>query len=355
MNLTKQIRKLLCLIALLLSAATTPSAAADAADSVLRVLAWPGYADADLVRVFEQRTGAKVAVTYIDSDDALWQRVTQNDAQDFDVFAVNTAELQRYIASGLVAPIPMTAITNTAQQLPRFRDVANIAGLQHQGQVFAVPYTYSEIGLIYDRKQFRTPPQSIAALWDPVWRGKVLLYNGSSHNFSLASQAMDNASPFRLAADQWPAAVDKLIALRRNALGFYTQPEESAELFNHKGAALMLANYGSQQVKLLQAAGADVGYAIPREGALAWLDCWAITRKAKNVPLAQNWINYLLEPAPGAALVERQGLANTLTASSTIRSQDRVIWLEPVEDSARRAKLWERIYSGDRASQVLAP
>jgi putative spermidine/putrescine transport system substrate-binding protein len=166
---------------------------------------------------------------------------------------------------------------------------------------------------------------------------------------------MDNASPFRLAADQWPAAVDKLIALRRNALGFYTQPEESVELFNHKGAALMLANYGSQQVKLLQAAGADVGYAIPKEGALAWLDCWAITRKAKNVPLALSWINYLLEPAPGAALVERQGLANTLSASSTIRSQDRVIWLEPVEDSVRRAKLWERIYSGDRASQVLAP
>jgi putative spermidine/putrescine transport system substrate-binding protein len=355
MNFIKQVRRLLCLITYLLSALIFPTAMAAETDSVLRVLAWPGYADADLVREFERRTGVNVAVTFIDSDDALWQRVNQNNAQDFDVFAVNTAELQRYIASGLVAPIDMTAITNTAQQLPRFRDVANIAGLKHQGQVFAVPYTYSEMGLIYDRKQFQTPPQSIAALWDPIWRGKVLLYNGSSHNFSLAAQALGNTSPFRLAANQWPAAVDKLIALRRNALGFYTQPNESVDLFKHKHAALMLANYGSQQVKLLKAAGVDADYAIPKEGALAWLDCWAITRKAKNVELAQDWINYLLEPAPGAALVERQGLANTTSASSTIRTQDRVIWLEPVENAARRTQLWERIYSGDRASQVLAP
>ncbi len=350
-----QVRRLLYLIIFLLWAGISPSALAAEADRVLRVLAWPGYADADLVRVFEQRTGAKVAVTFIDSDDALWQRVNQNSAQDFDVFAVNTAELQRYIASDLVAPINMAALTNTAQQLPRFRDVANIAGLVHQGLVFAVPYTYAEMGLIYDRQQLQTPPQSINALWDPRWRGKVLLYNGSVHSFSLAAQALGNTNPFKLADQQWPAAVDRLIALRRNALGFYTQPDESVALFQRNHAALMLANYGSQQVKLLRAAGVDVGYAIPKEGALAWLDCWAITRNAKNVKLAQDWINYLLEPAPGSALLERQGLSNTTSTSPYAQPEDRVIWLEPVESAGHRNQLWERIYSGDRASRVLAP
>ncbi|PLX72710.1 MAG: spermidine/putrescine ABC transporter substrate-binding protein, partial [Azoarcus sp.] len=37
------------------------------AAEVLRVLAWPGYADPDVVKVFEQRTGSRVEVTVIDS------------------------------------------------------------------------------------------------------------------------------------------------------------------------------------------------------------------------------------------------------------------------------------------------
>jgi putative spermidine/putrescine transport system substrate-binding protein len=321
----------------------------------LRVLSWPGYADADLVKAFEVRTGNRVNVTFIDSDEALWQRVQQNKGQDFDVFAVNTAELQRYIQADLVSPINTTLIPNTKRQLPRFRQLERISGLVHQGEVFAVPYTYAEMGLIYDRQQVKTPPTSLTALWDPKYRGKVLVYNSSSHNFTLAAQSLGNNTPFQLLSKQWPAAVNQLIALRRNVLGFYTQPDESVELFQQKHAALMLANYGTQQLQLLRKAGADVGYAIPKEGALAWLDTWAITRKTQKTALAHAWINYLLEPAPSQALEMRQGLANTVAEPAHLQPQDRLVWLEPVENSERRQQLWERIYSGDRASRVLGP
>lgn len=331
------------------------SATAAAAHNTLRVLAWPGYADADLVKVFEQRTGSRVEVTFVGTDEVLWQRINQNGAQDFDVFAVNTAELQRYIASKLVAPINTAAVPNIAQQQALFRDADKIPGLVHSGKRYAVPYTYSEMGLIYDRLQIDPPPKSIAAFWDPRYQGKVLMYNGGSHNFSLAAQALGNSKPFQLQDKQWSVAVDRLIALRRNVGGFYKQPEESVELFKHKFAALMFANYGAQQVKLLKAAGIDVGYIIPKEGALAWLDCWAITARTHDSKLAHQWIDYMLEPQPGRALLERQGLANTTSPSPYLTHNDRIRWLEPVENVTRREQLWERIVSGDRASKVLAP
>ncbi len=325
------------------------------AQNTLRVLTWPGYADADLVRAFEQRTGAKVEVTFIDSDEVMWQKLNKNRAQDYDVFAVNTAELQRYLQSGLAVPINTANIPNISAQLPRFRDVKNIPGLVRGNQVFGVPYTYSEMGLIYDRQQIKEPPTSIRALWDARYRGKVLLYNGGTHNFSLAAQALGDATPFQLDSKEWPAAVDQLIALRRNAQGFYSQPDESVEMFKNGRAALMFANYGSQQVKLLRAVGVDVAYALPKEGALAWLDCWAMTRSNQHTKLAEAWINFFLEPLAGNALVARQGLANTTSDSLTLRTQDRLQWLEPVENAERRNLLWERILSGDRASKVLAP
>lgn len=339
----------------LVLAAVLPMALGASAQDTLRVLAWPGYADADLVKVFEERTGSKVEVTFIDSDESMWQKLNKHQAEDFDVFAVNTAELQRYINAGLVVPVATQAIPNLAHQLPRFRNLKKIPGLVHDNKVYAIPYTYSEMGLIYDRQQIKIPPTSIRALWDPRYRGKVLLYNGGTHNFSLAAQVLGDPTPFHIGKEEWPAAVEQLIDLRRNAMAFYGQPDESVELFKSRHAALMFANYGSQQLQLLKKAGVDVGYAIVKEGALAWMDCWAMTRGAKNTALAQAWINYFLESEPGKALMGRQGLANTTSESPSLRPQDQLKWLEPVEDVDRREQLWGRIVAGDRASKVLAP
>jgi putative spermidine/putrescine transport system substrate-binding protein len=324
------------------------------AAQALRVLAWPGYADADIVQGFERATGVRVDVTIIDSDEVMWQRVSQNNAQDFDVFAVNTAELQRYIRRGLVVGIDTAALPNRARQLPRFRNLAAIPGLVHRDKTFGVPYAYGEMGLIYDRQQVKPAPESIQELWNPRWHGKVVGYDGGTHSFSLAALALGLKSPFNLTQAQWPLAVDRLIALRRNAAGFYTQPEESVALFRNRQAALLFANYGSQQLKLLQAAGADVGYVIPREGALAWLDCWAITRGARDVGLAQHWIDHMLGAEAGQVLVTRQGLNNTIAEPVAGRPGDPLVWLEPVESEERRNRLWSRILSGDRAAKVLA-
>jgi putative spermidine/putrescine transport system substrate-binding protein len=321
----------------------------------LRVLAWPGYADKEVVESFERRHGVRVEVSLVGSDEALWQKIGANRGGDFDVFAVNTAELQRYIDQGLVQAVDQAAIPNSGRQLARFRNLGAIAGLTRQGRAYGIPYTYSEMGLIYDRSQFARPPDSIAALWDPRYRGRVLAYNGASHNFSLAAQSLGSASPFRIGTTAWPDAVDRLIALRRNVLGFYSQPDEAVELFRRHGVALLFANYGRQQVQLLRAAGADIGYAIPREGALAWLDCWVISRGARDRGLAHAWIDHMLGKQASDLLVSRQGLANTVEAPPDHGPDDRLLWLEPVEDVGRRERLWARVMSGDRLGKVLEP
>lgn len=325
------------------------------AAETLRVLAWPGYAEPEVVRAFEQRHQVKVEVTIIDSDDQLWQRVSRQQAQDFDVFAVNTAELQRYIKAGLVMAVPTTLLHNLPRQQPRFRALAAIPGLVHGGRAYAIPFTYSEMGLIYDRRQLSQPPATIQALWDERYRGKVVAYNGGTHNFSLAAQALGLGSPFRLRPQDWAPAVERLVALRRNAAGFYTRPDESVALFKSRQAALMFANYGTQQLQLVKAAGIDAGYVVPREGSLAWLDCWALTHAARNPALAAAWIDHLLEDPASQLLVTRQGLANTTSPGPGSRPEDRLLWLEPAESEEQRNRLWARILSGDSVAKVLRP
>lgn len=331
------------LLQLGLAAAALPVAAADKARR-LRVLAWPGYAEPELVQAFERAHHAQVELTIIDTDEAMWARASNGDA--FDVLALNTAELQRYLKAGLVQALDPAQIPAARRQLPRFQERAAIPGLVREGRLYAMPYTYAEMGLIYDRRQLAKPPDSVAALWDPRWQGKVLAYDGAAHKVSLAAQRLGLASPFRLAERDWAAVGEQLIALRRNVLGFYQGPEQSVALFRRHHAALMFANYGSQQLRLLRAAGSDVGYAIPREGALAWLDCWAILRGCRDVALAHAWIDHQLGEPAARLLVERQGLASTLHEGDA--PPGRLVWLEPVEDAARRERLWAAVRAGRR-------
>lgn len=317
------------------------------AAQTLRVLAWPGYADADWIARFEQQFDARVELTLVGSDEVLWQKISARQGADFDVVAANTVELARYIDQRLLQPLNPALLPNVQRQLPRFRDVQRIPGIHRQGQVFAVPYTYAEMGLIYDRAQLRQPPDSLAVLWDPLWRGKVLAFDSGSHNFSLAALAA-GGSPFRIEASQWPQRVRQLIALRRNVLAFYSLPEESVALFKQHKVAVLFANYGQQQLKALRDAGLDVAYVIAREGALAWLDCWAISAGAGNATLAHAWINFMISAEVSRELTRRQGLANTLDTASNTRATDRLWWLEPVEDAPRRSDLWRRILSGER-------
>ena len=320
----------------------------------LRVLAWPGYADSDLVKAFEKRFNVHVEVSIVSSDDVLREEIHANDGGDFDVFAANTAEMRHYISRKLVVPLNLSGIPNTAHQLPRFRDLRAIPGITREGQVYAIPYTYSEMGLIYDRKQFRKAPASMEAMWDSRYKGRVLAFNTSNHNFSIASMLL-GGSPFQIEDGQFNRVAEHLVALRRNVLTFYTQPEESVQLFRKHSVALLFANYGRQQLKLLRDAGADVGYVIPREGALAWLDCWAITSGARNQRLAESWINYTLEASVSGELTRRQGLANTIEAGPLVDDADNLIWLKPVESAYRREMLWNNIISGDLPGKFLAP
>lgn len=342
MSLAKATRYVLSVLTLSLCAGH-----AAIAKETLRVLTWPGYADRDLVEIFEKRYDVAVEVTFVSTDDVLWEKVNAREGGDFDVFAANTAELTRYIDRGLSVPLDISNIPNTKRQLPRFSDLNAIPGIARDGKLYAIPYTYSEMGLIYDRKQIKAPPTSMAAMWDPRYKGKVLAYNGSNHNFSIVALLLGNRNPFRIDKREFKVIVNRLIALRRNVLTFYSLPEESIELFRENSAALMFANYGTQQVERLRKVGVDIGYVIPEEGALAWLDCWAITRGVGNKRLAEQWIDYMLEKNVSAALTRRQGLANTVEAATSPDDSSRLIWLEPVEDFNLRAALWDRIISGD--------
>ena len=309
----------------------------------LRVLAWDGYADEDWVKAFTEKTGIGVDVVFIGSDDEIWAKIKGSEGKDFDVFAVNTAQLQRYIAADLVQPIDVSTMPNQQQVLPRFRDLEAVGGVTKDGKAYGVPFAFDSIGLIYDTDKVNPPPTSMSVLWDPQYAGKVLAYDNGEHNVSFTALTLGYADPFHLDAAQLDAVKAKLVELKHNVLSFYTTADEAQQIYQNNDVALIWANYGQQQVKAMQEVGAHVAYINPSEGALAWLDNWVISKGAKDVAAAEKWIDFMVSKDVSSALSERTGFGNTVTETGSAGKDDKLVWLQNVEDPQKRSDLWNEV------------
>jgi len=327
----------------MLALASLVVGAQPAAAKELRILAWQGYADDDWVKEFEATTGADVNVVFIGTDDEIWAKIKGSEGKDFDLFAVNTAQLQRYIDAGLTTPIDADKIPNQKGQLPIFADLSKVKGVMRDGNVHAIPFCFDSIGLIYDTDKVVPAPTSMDVLWDPKYAGKVLAYDNGEHNFSFTALTLGAEDPFNLSADQLEAAKTKLIALKKNVLSFYTTADEALQIYQNNDVALIWANYGQQQVKAMKDAGAHIAYINPTEGALAWLDTWALTSGVADKELAEQWIDFVLQKKIGEQLTERTGFGNTVAPSANAGANDKLVYLESVEDPTKRSDLWNEI------------
>ena len=135
----------------------------------------------------QQETGVDVNVVFIGTDDEIWAKIKGSEGKDFDVFAVNTAQLQRYIDAGLVTPYDLDKVPNQKETLPRFRDLTKVSGVTRDGKVYGIPFAFDSIGLIYDTDKVKPAPTSMTILWDPKYKGKVLAYDNGEHNFSFTA------------------------------------------------------------------------------------------------------------------------------------------------------------------------
>lgn len=340
--LTKLTRRALPAVAFA-AAAFTALWANPAPAKELRIMAWQGYADDDWVKEFEKQTGADVKVVFIGTDDEIWAKIKGSEGKDFDLFAVNTAQLQRYIDAGLTTPYDMSLLPNQKETLPRFRDLSKVQGVMRDGKVYAIPFAFDCIGLIYDTDKVKPAPTSMDILWDPNYKGRILAYDNGEHNFSFTALTMGIQDPFHLTPDQMQKVKDKLVDLKRNVLSFYTTADEALQIYKNNDVALIWANYGQQQLKAMKDAGAHVAYINPKEGALAWLDTWAMTSGVRDKDLAEAWVNFVLQKKIGQQLSEREGFGNTVVPYPSAGENDKLVYLQLVEDPTKRSDLWNEI------------
>lgn len=273
----------------------------------LSVYNWADYIDESILEAYEEEYGVEIIYdTYASNEDLLAK--LQAGATGYDVIFPSDYMVGQMIELGLLAEIDTAVIPNFAHISEDFRDAPFDPGNQ-----YCVPYQWGTTGLSYrlGYSYFNENiPDSWAYLFDPELLaqyaddginvlndqreliGAALIYLGYSGN-SIDEAELAEAQALILAAKPFWKTFnsedykDSLLVADEVVL---------SHAWSGDAAHAYWATYNEEKE------ASNWGYAIPKEGAVKWMDNMCITASSTRHATAVHFINYLLEPENSAAI-----------------------------------------------------
>jgi spermidine/putrescine-binding protein len=260
----------------------------------LNVYIWTNYLPPAVVSDFERRTGIRVEIDTYSSNEALLEKL-QSGVADYDLVVPSDYMLQVLRPQRLLLPLDHRRLPGFANLEPRLLD-----RVFDPGNRVSLPYLWGTTGIGYDRRKVTEPVDSWQALFDPRHAGRILMLDDVREAFGAALK-LDGRS----INERDPAA------LRRAAARLQDQ-KPLVRTYNSSDFANLLAagdvdlaqGWNGELAKVVAQDPRRFAYVVPKEGGTLWIDSLAVPSTARHVDAAYAFLDYLLEPAVAARVVD---------------------------------------------------
>jgi spermidine/putrescine-binding protein len=296
-------------------------------DNTLTVAIWKGYG-ADLPWVatqFKKETGATLKFQYIDSEANQLQLVSKANGA-IDVALPNIQYIGSGIKEGIFHSLDTSKLTNYSSLYPEF---SSRKEFRSGSTLYGIPWTWGSTGLFYNSKVVTPTPDSLGVLWDPKYKGKIALIDDPTVLVPITALYLGEDPQNPDMAKVTPA----LQKLKDNAKLLYSSTDDLAKAIASGSVVAGIGNSdGVGGLIAGKAAGAaDFKYEVTKEGAVGWIDNWAISAKTKHLALAYKWLNYMTSsqfytkwantPTDASPAPANKSVVNSLPASTLERLQ----------------------------------
>jgi spermidine/putrescine transport system substrate-binding protein len=274
-----------------LAAGTAIVLSASAMAAEVRVLNWKGYGTDEpwAIKAFETATGHTVVNDYFNSEQEMLTKLRTNPGT-YDVVMINVAFTGQALSESLIQPIDLSKIPNAADITP---DMANSPILNVDGKTYGVPWVWGLTSIAVNDTAFPTPPDSIAVMWDPALKGRVTIRDDALEAIQFGAIATgQNINEIK----DLEAIKAKLAELMPQIRTFWSAEND----WNQMAASgqIDVGTYWSGSASRAKTAfNLPVSFVVPKEGAVGWLDTFAVPAGAKNPDGAHAFINWMIDPA----------------------------------------------------------
>ncbi len=307
------------------------SVTASAEEKTLHIYNWSDYIAPNTVPDFQKETGIKVVYDVFDSNEVLEGKLMAG-STGFDLVVPSASFLERQLAAGVFQPLDKSKLPNYKNMDP---ELLKMVAQHDPGNKYAIPYLWATTGIGYNVDKVKAVLGKDAPVdsWDLVLKPENLEKLKSCGVSFLDAPAEIYATVLNYlhldpnstkASDYTGAANDLLLKLRPNIRYFhssqYINDLANGDICVAIGWAgdVMQASNRAKEAKN----GVNVAYSIPKEGALAFFDVFAIPADAKNLDEAYQFLNYLMEPKVIAQISNTVYYASGNKAATPLVNED---------------------------------
>jgi len=277
-----------------------PSPSAPAKKGKLVVSSFGGaYEEAqkELAKQFEQEYNAEVEFITLYSADALARIRAEKGNQSIDVVQFSGGQESVAGPEDLIIKLDESQLTN----------MANLYDAAKDPNGYAPAIAFSALGIVYNEEEVKTPPTSWKDLWNPEYKGKVVITDISNSfglQFLVAAARMMGGDENNI-----QPGFDEIAKLIPNAAAVVKSSPEVGNLYA-QGEAIIGA-YDSGYAFTFRNQGIPVKYVVPQEGAIGSFISAQVVKGSPNEELAIKFVDFLLRPDVQQKFAEKTGYAPT--------------------------------------------
>jgi spermidine/putrescine-binding protein len=263
------------------------TALAQAQNKTMAIMTWGGLWGNGMAEYIDKPFQQKYGVTITqDRGASPVERVTKlkiNESnQTYDLVQLHDGVVPMAESQGVLEPLdPDSPNLGFLKQIPeRFRRPGWVAQI------------YSALGIAYDPAKVKNPPRGFADLWNPEFKGQIVLpditHSIGPYIIPIGAMAAGKDPKDEQAGFDMLRKMVKLDPI-------WAKDTDTIMGSLQNGEAVVGLLYKSQTYTI-QDKGAKVNWVFPSEGAISYLSGTGIAKGTKNKTLAEQYVNMTLDP-----------------------------------------------------------
>jgi spermidine/putrescine transport system substrate-binding protein len=261
------------------------------APTELNIYNWDTYIAPEVLEEFQQRYGVKINYDIFGSNEEMYAKI-KSSKTNYDLIFPADYIVTVMANEGLLAELDLTHIPNLQHLDPNFLNPAYDPENRH-----SLPYQWGTLGIGYNLEVIGREIDSWTAMFMPKYAGRIAWMDDTRYTIGAVLLSL-GYDPSTTDAEQINQARDFLIQQRDTIAAF--APDTGQALLNQ--GEVDLAFEWSGDILQVMKENPDLRYVIPKEGSIIWTDNMAIPKQAAHQRLAEQFINFILEPQISAQI-----------------------------------------------------
>jgi spermidine/putrescine transport system substrate-binding protein len=265
---------------------------------------------------FERTTGIKVKSAPFSQNDEQIAWLQATGGEGVDLCQPTRDRAPQFRDQGLLGAFDMNRLPNSTNLIPSMLE-GSTSVWSWGGGLHHLPHCWGTEAIAWrsDRTTIEYKNLSFGTLWEDQYRGAVQGRPGAlllgiglwmDRTGRLPSNRMLDSYKDEGSMKAIYDVILKFAVGRRSWIRqFWSGAGETETGFTENGC--MIGKTRDGPARSLKKDGLPIGYMAPQEGAVTWLDGWAMTKAAKNLEEAYEFLNYLMTPEVSAQIAEGSG------------------------------------------------